>query len=261
MSRFGELILSRLSRDPNAKDILNDRYEEKHKSLQPAIDQFNALFPNIREDISGNKVLDIGCSEGLETIAIASIGASEVVGIDIRIDEEGFVELTSKLAPSLNVSVRTMDGENTEFSDESFDRIVSLGSFEHFKDPKAILVEANRLLNTGGKVYITSGVWNHPYGAHMNYFTKAPWIQFIFSEETIMNVRRQYRSDGANKFHEVEGGLNDVGIYKFKRFAQETGFSIEYLYLNPVYGLSILTKIPYINEFFSNLIVAVLRKD
>jgi hypothetical protein len=46
----------------------------------------------------------------------------------------------------------------------------------------------------------------------MHSFTKAPSIQFVFSEATIMNVRRLYRSDGTRRFAEVEGGLNQVGV-------------------------------------------------
>jgi 2-polyprenyl-3-methyl-5-hydroxy-6-metoxy-1,4-benzoquinol methylase len=34
-----------------------------------------------------SRVLDIGCAEGLEAIALARLGAAQVVGIDIRIDE------------------------------------------------------------------------------------------------------------------------------------------------------------------------------
>jgi ubiquinone/menaquinone biosynthesis C-methylase UbiE len=261
MSLLGEQVLRKLSRDPKADDFVNEGYEEKHKNLQPAIDQFTKLFPNFKTDISGNKVLDIGCAEGIETIAIASLGAGEVIGIDIRTDEEKFAKLASELAPSAKVSIRLNDAEQTSFPDDFFDSVITLGSFEHFNDPKAILKEANRILKPGGKIYATSGVWNHPYGAHMNFFTKVPWVHFIFSEETIMNVRKLYRSDGAKKYHEIDGGLNDIGISKFKRYAEETGFTIEYLRLNPVKGLTFLTRIPHVNEYFSNLIIGILRKN
>ncbi len=53
----------------------------------------------------------------------------------------------------------------------------------------------------------------------MNFFTKLPWVQFLFSEETIMNVRRLYRHDGAMWYHQVEGGLNEIGDRSFRSIA------------------------------------------
>jgi len=260
MSRFTEFILSRLSRDPGAEDYLVDHYEEKHRSLEAAIAQFDGLFPDFKEDILDKRILDVGCSEGLEAIAFVNMGAREVVGIDIRTDEQIFKKLVAELAPSSNVTCIVMNAERTSFPDCSFDRVVTVSSFEHFQNPQAILAETRRLLKPGGKVYITSGVWSSPYGAHMHFFTKIPWVQFFFSEETIMKVRRLYRRDGARRFKEVEGGLNDIGVAKFKDVVRDSGLLIEFLYLNPVKNLKILTKIPYINEFFTNMIHATLRK-
>jgi hypothetical protein len=75
-----------------------------------------------------------------------------------------------------------------------------------------------------------------------------------------MNVRKKYRNDGANRFNEVEGGLNKIGIRSFNDMINDLNLKVEYLKLNPVKGLTLLTKVPYLNELFTNLIVAVLRK-
>jgi ubiquinone/menaquinone biosynthesis C-methylase UbiE len=217
-------------------------------------------FPMLRDQIQGARVLDIGCSEGLEAIALARLGARAVIGIDIRIDTAEAARLKAELAPGSRIELRHGDAHDMKFEDASFDAVVSLASFEHFLDPFRVLSEGVRVLKPGGRFYLTSGVWGHPYGAHMHFFTKTPWIQFLFSEETIMNVRGLYRSDGARRFHEVEGGLNQIGVRAFLRYVDDLGLELEHLDLDPVKGLRFLTRIPYANELFTNLIRAIVVK-
>jgi len=142
----------------------------------------------------------------------------------------------------------------------TFDHAVSFLSFEHFHDPSKMLAETMRVVKPGGKILITSSVWCHPWGSHVHFFTKVPWVHFIFSEETIMNVRKLYRNDGATKFSEIEGGLNDIGIAKFKIIIKSLGLHTERFFLIPLRKMYILTHVPLLNEFITQRIVAVLRK-
>jgi len=207
MSVVGEFILQKLSRAPQIEDYLNEHYELKHGDVNVYIRALKETFPNLGAMISNKTVLDIGCSEGTETLALSMMGAYEAHGIDIRIDDEKNQKIKlQNLHNRMKFSV--MDAQNTSFSNDTFDAIVTCGSFEHFDSPYMILKECNRILKEDGRIYLTSSVWAHPWGAHMNFFTKVPWVQFIFSEETIMNVRRSYRKDGAKRYNEVEGGLN-----------------------------------------------------
>lgn len=261
MSKFGELFLRRLSRNPDEPDYpAVQYYVERHSDIDVCKQQFDDFFPGFSSQISGKKALDIGCAEGMETIALCLLGAKEAVGIDIRIDPEQSERLARELAPDSNLSFYAMDAGSTAFPDFSFDSIVSLSSFEHFSDPLRILKESYRILKDDGRLYLTSGVWRSPYGAHMHFFTSLPWVHFIFSEKTIMGVRSLYRKDGAKKYSEVEGGLNDITVGKFEKYVQLANFEIDYFYLNPVKRLTLLTKIPYLREYFTNLLVAVLRK-
>jgi SAM-dependent methyltransferase len=251
MSKFGEAVLRRLSRDPQAGDYVNDVYKRKHYDSAFYADYLLGLFPEIKDIIKGKRVLDIGCAEGREAGALMMLGAESVEGIDIIIRDP-------ISAPGVNLSI--MDATKMAYPDESFDAVVTCGSFEHFADPEAVPRESSRVLRHGGHIFITSGVWCHPWGAHMNFFTNVPWVQFLFSEKTIMNVRKLYRNDGASRFHEVEGGLNKIGIASFCKIADSNGLVRERMYLRPCMGMKMLTRIPVVREFFSNLIVAVLRK-
>ena len=260
MSKIGESILRKLSRDPKGEDYVNELYEKRHRDVDTYINTLLGCFPNLREMINNKKVLDIGCSEGMESLALSVLGADEVFGIDIRIDSSKNEEILNQ-NPNRRLKFAVMDAEKTTFSNETFDAIVTIASFEHFNDPGAVLKECVRVLKDDGRIYLTSGVWAHPWGSHMNFFTKVPWVQFFFSESTIMNVRSLYRNDGAIKFAEVEGGLNKVGIRRFLKIVKDLNLKMEYLKLNPVKGLAPLTKIPLINELFTNVIVSILKNN
>ena len=94
----------------------------------------------------------------------------------------------------------------------------------------------------------------------MNFFTTVPWVQFLFSESTVMNVRKLYRNDGATRYADVEGGLNKIGIRRLLKFVRDLDLEIEYLKLNPVKGLAVLTGMPFINELFTGIIVLIVKK-
>ncbi len=260
MSKVGEFILGQLSRDPKKPDYISELYKTKHEDVNVYMNVLEDTFPHFREKIAGKNVLDIGCGEGLETIAISRLGAKKVWGIDIRVDTVQADELRTSLAPEHYVEFSRLDAARTSFPNKIFDSIVTLGSFEHFNYPFEVLKECRRILRDDGRIFLTSSVWSHPWGAHMSFFTKVPWVQFLFSEKTIMNVRSLYRSDGARRFSEVEGGLNKAGIIRFKRYVQKLSLTVEYLKLRPVRGVNIATKVPIVNEFFTSLISSVLRK-
>jgi SAM-dependent methyltransferase len=261
MSKLGEFILQQLSREVTAEDFVNESVEKRLVDVQKHLHDLEETFPGFRHGIAGRSVLDIGCWQGAESIAIALCGAKEVVGIDIRLDMAKATSLKRQFAPAHDIDFQTMDAAGMAFPDNHFDAVVTIGSFEHFRDPLKVLEEIRRITRPGGRIYVTSSVWAHPWGAHMNFFTKVPWVQYLFSERTIMHVRSRYRHDGAQRFCDVEGGLNKVGIRRFRHYAKALRLDTEYLYLRPVNGLTILSKLPLLNEFFTNYIVAILRKQ
>jgi ubiquinone/menaquinone biosynthesis C-methylase UbiE len=258
MSKLGETVLSRLSLSPGEPEYLNNTYEERHIDINVNINDFKRTFPSIEKLIADKHVLDIGCSEGIETFALCKLGARSAYGIDIRIPQPQH-KLTLEVYENYDTQFSIMDAAHMSFPDAKFDVAVTCGSFEHFNDPFLVLRECRRVVKPGGLILLTSGVWAHPWGAHMNFFTRVPWVQYLFSERTIMDVRKRFRNDGANRFHEVEGGLNKIGIRAFHDMIEALDLKIDYLKLQPVKNLTALTRIPYINELFTNLIIAILR--
>lgn len=258
MSRIGEAVLRMLSRDPEAGDYLSARYEEEHLEPSLFLETLTGLLPNVTDVMQGARALSVGCSEGMEVLAMSMLGASEAHGIDVRVPWERHRAL-ARAYPGHPMHLEVMDGAAMGYRDDSFDVVLTCRSFEHFADPYAVLLEMKRIVRPGGHVFITSSVWSCPWGAHMSYFTKVPWVQFLFSEETIMAVRSDYRDDGAKCY--AECGINDVGIRSFRRMVRRSGMEVRDFYLRPVKGLTTLARIPLVNEFFTNLIAAELRKS
>jgi len=256
-----EQLLSWLSRDPSRGDFLEEHTEIVHDSLEANQRRLLTLFPSMAWDLCGADVLDVGCYHGMETVALSKLGARSVLGIDIRTDTEEFADLKSRHVPGKEARVVTADIHETGLPDGSFDAIVTISAYEHFRDPHQVSRECWRLLRPGGRLYLTSGVWSSPWGSHMHFFTRVPWVQFIFPERTVLKVRSRYRSDGAETYAEVEGGLNDIGVRTLRNSLEGSGFRIEHFHLNPVFGLTPLTRVPGLNEFFTNKIHAIARKQ
>src|ERR1700694_3041386 len=73
----------------------------------------------------------------------------------------------------------------------------------------------SRLLKPDGKVLVSFGPpWYHPKGGHFPLFI---WAHLLLTEESLMKWRSQYKDDGATRFHECAGGLNQMTIRKFER--------------------------------------------
>jgi SAM-dependent methyltransferase len=94
--------------------------------------------------------------------------------------------------------------------------VVSLDAFEHFADPEAILQSMSTLLRPAGEVLVSFGpTWYHPLGGHL--FSVFPWAHLIFSEQALIRWRSTFKTDGATRFGEVAGGLNQMTIAKFEQ--------------------------------------------
>jgi SAM-dependent methyltransferase len=146
--------------------------------------------------------------------------------------------------------------------DGTFDVVISQNSFEHLRDPAGTLATMRRLLAPAGEILITfCPPWFAPYGAHMGYFTKIPWVQLLFSEHTVMSVRSRFRSDGATRYEDVEMGLNRMSIRKFERIVRNSGLKVAWRKYVCVKKLNALGRIPLVRELFINVVSCALVQE
>ncbi len=67
------------------------------------------------------------------------------------------------------------------------------------------------LLKPSGFALVEFGyTWFHPYGGHL--FSVFPWAHLIFTEKSLIRWRSDFKTDGATRFQEVAGGLNQMTI-------------------------------------------------
>ena len=186
-----------------------------------------SLGENLLTMIQDKIVIDFGCGDGVATLDLARHGAKKVIGLDIL--QNALDQATRNAA---NAGLDTLC-EFTTSTDTKADVIVSLDAFEHFGDPAAILDMMHNLLQPGGCVMASFGpTWYHPLGGHL--FSMFPWAHILFSESALIRWRANIRPDGATRFSEVEGGLNQMTIARFERLVAASQFRIESLETVPI---------------------------
>jgi SAM-dependent methyltransferase len=249
-----ERILRRFCRRP---DLPDNAGGTDNATIENALDFLVRTVPNFRELVEGNSVLDFGCGCGLQAAALARAWGADVVGVDLP--RRTLLAEWDRLKSEYQLPNLTLTANLP--SDRMFDVVYSCSSFEHFDDPARVLEMMCDRVKPAGKLVITfAEPWYSNNGAHMDGFCRLPWVNLLFSERTIMNVRSIYRSDGARRFEEVEGGLNRLTVAKFERIIRNSSLHIEWLKMWPTRGLPLVTHVPVIRELLTSACSCVLSK-
>jgi SAM-dependent methyltransferase len=199
------------------------------------------LGKDIYQEVRDKDVIDFGCGEGNETIELAQY-ARRVIGLDVR--ESVFSE-AKNIGPA-NVTFTTSTREKADI-------ILSIDAFEHFDDPAAIMVKMRSLLKPGGYIIASWGPpWFHPKGGHL--FSFFPWCHVLVPERLLCWYRgKYYRKDGARRFREVEGGLNQMTIQRFERMIADSRMRVLELELVPIRSVAALHN-QITREFFTSIV-------
>jgi SAM-dependent methyltransferase len=254
---LGERLLLALSRDPDARDY---GAAVQQWSLDNALDRLRWAFPDFDSRVRGRDVLDFGCGEGWQSLAMARLGAASVVGVDLNRTalDTGRRELARH--PELEGRVTLAEAIPPQRRG-GFDVVLSKDSMEHFGDPEGILREITAALRPDGRLLITFGPpWFAPYGSHMHFFTRVPWVQLWFSERTVLRVRGRFRHDGAQRYEDVESGLNRMSLAKFERLLERLNLRVEYRSYWCIRGINFLARLPLVRELAVTNVAVVLRR-
>ena len=133
----------------------------------------------------GMRVLDIGCGWGAVARHIAENYGAEVVGVTISREQ---VDYGRQLCEGLPVDIRMQDYRSL---DERFDRILSVGMFEHvgYKNYRNFMQVASRCLDPDGLFLL------HTIGNNESTATTDPWIEkYIFPNSMIPSAKQVTQS-------------------------------------------------------------------
>jgi len=107
----------------------------------------NALAKHFK-DLSGVRLLDIGCGGGVLTEEFASWGG-QVTGIDIS-PRSIAVAQAHAVKNGLSIDYKVGSGTNLPFADASFEAVSCCDVLEHIQDWKQVIAEAARVLVPDG---------------------------------------------------------------------------------------------------------------
>ena len=235
--KIGYLMLRALSQ--GGRSSSNPENDQGAKLIQ----FFGQDFFNL---IQGKTVIDFGCGNGSQAVELAIKGAGRVIGLDIQ---ENLLSIGRDRAERKSVTDRCTF---TTSSNELADIIISKDAFEHFSDLDDILRSMRSLLKPEGFVLAGFGpTWLHPYGGHL--FSVFPWAHLLFTENSLIRWRSDFKSDGARKFSEVEGGLNQLTIREFEQVVEKSPLKFEWLDTVPIRGIHLLKNRAF-REFGSSIV-------
>jgi SAM-dependent methyltransferase len=210
------------------------------------------LGPGFFDVVRGRTVLDFGCGPGSEALELARRGAARVIGLDVQ---ERFLAEARRRADAEGLSSCCDFVTQTS---QRVDVVLSLDGFEHYGDPAGVLDTMYELLAPGGAAYVAFGPpWLHPLGGHL--FSVFPWAHLVFTEASLLAWRARFKHDGATRFSEVAGGLNQMTIARFEELVGATPFILESFECVPIRRVRRIARaLP--RELFTSVVRAVLRR-
>jgi arsenite methyltransferase len=105
---------------------------------------------------AGERVLDLGCGAGTDTLIAAQMVGPEgrVVGIDMTPEMLAKARAAAEEMAVRNIDFVEGEVERLPFEDETFDVVISNGVIDLIPDKDAVFAEIGRVLVPGGRIQI-----------------------------------------------------------------------------------------------------------
>lgn len=164
----------------------------------------------------GDKILEIGCGVGMDSLEYAKGGAF-VYGIDIT---KSAIKLTKERFKLNNLkgNFKVMNAENLTFKDDTFDFVYSFGVLHHTPNIEKAINEIGRVLKQEG----TAIIWLYAKG----------WMYYIFFPLYFGIIKgdlfRMNWDELIHKHYEMEGNVPLVKVYSKRQIKKLfDGFIVE----------------------------------
>jgi len=115
----------------------------------------------------GERVLDLGCGAGTDTLVAAQMVGPDghVTGIDMTPEMLSRARAASLEIGVANVEFVESEAERLPFPDGSFDVVISNGVIDLIPDKDAVFSELHRVLQPGGRIQIADVTIQNPVSA------------------------------------------------------------------------------------------------
>lgn len=242
---------------------MNTEYINRIRQDSIGQKRFKLKFPEF-PDLKDKTVLDFGCGYGEFCVNIALQGAEKVVGIDINNEKINYAKNNiKKYYPELANRVQFYT-DISKLKGDSFDIIISKAVFHHVLNLEEIINKLYQVVRKTGKVYVGfSNLYNSPFGDHKRTKINFPWGHLLVPENIIFKRFKNRYNIEINNISEL--GLNKLALKEYKKILLNSKFKISFFKTNVnehfVSKLFlIISKVPFLSEFFSYSLYFILEK-
>ena len=135
---------------------INMRNDKENISANEIV-EMPAIYHEL-PDLTGKRVLDLGCGTGNNCMKAVELGASYVLGTDVS---KNMIELAKKTNKNEKIEYENIAMENISLIKQKFDVVISSLAFHYVEDYDKLIKDIYELLNENGELIFSQ---EHPIG-------------------------------------------------------------------------------------------------